>query len=252
MHTILFSIIIAVLTILAIIGCTKNIKVINSLEILTLDLSSIVKASVFPDIASEITSIPDYIKIGLMGYCTPDNCYRKQFAHFNIKNILASAIISDNSLSSLVSSEVDVVLPTKFTTYIKDINKIIDIFSILLLVWFCLAGLMFVFTIIAIIFMNSWVFTSIVVFFRSICFCLGVACSVVATVGLLFAKNRFNDSDSSDLGMSMIIGKAFLGVLWGAVACSLLDAIISTVMRFTPRRRRLEEPVVYNRWGYKV
>ena len=248
MHSTFFLLAIAALTILALVGCTNNIKVIKSLQVLTLDLSSISISSVFPEISSELSSIPDYIKIGLMGYCTPDTCVKKDFAKFNIETVLIEAVLANNNLTDIATSAVSVVLPTKYTDYVNDINKIVDVFSILLAVWFCLAIIGFAFVVVKIC-LDLRLFFFISSFCKGVCFSLGIACTILATVGLLFAKREFNSNSSDDLGMTLAVGKAFLGLLWAAVFCSVLDAIISLVIRITFRRRRretIEEPITYN------
>lgn len=253
MHSLFFSLAIAALTILALVGCTDNIKVIKSLQVLTLDLTSITKESVFPEISSELTSIPDYIKIGLMGYCTPETCVRRNFAQFSIEDILVDAVLGQNNLTSLATSAIDVVLPTEYSNYMSKINKIVDVFSILLAAWFSLAGVVFIVTCLSLLLWNNWLFFIVVSLCKSICFALGCACSALATAGLIFARNEFNKNEADDLGISLALGSAFLGLLWGAVLCSVLDAFTSFLRKiFFRRREKTQQEFIPNRWGYKV
>ena len=213
MLNVFFSAAISVLIILALVGCMRNIAVVKSLDFIELDLSSIAKNKVFPTIYSDISTIPSYIKIGLVGYCTPDLCVgnSSNFAKFDIEKI------------------------------------IIDGFTILLVVWIALSIITLILKIVFFVFYRGFIWSIIYNFIRTLSSIVGVVCAVLATVGLFYGRKEFNKNDGDDLGLDLIVGKVFIIFLWVAVALSFIDQIFSL---FTPSyfnrrvRRQTVHPII--------
>lgn len=250
MFNVFFSAAISVLIILALVGCMRNIAVVKSLDFIELDLSSIAKNKVFPTIYSDISTIPSYIKIGLVGYCTPDFCVgnSSNFAKFDIEKIIIDVLISSNSvIENVVESSIDLVLPNSFSNYINTFNKIIDGFTILLVVWIALSIITLILKIVFFVFYRGFIWSIIYNFIRTLSSIVGVVCAVLATVGLFYGRKEFNKNDGDDLGLDLIVGKVFIIFLWVAVALSFIDQIFSL---FTPSyfnrrvRRQTVHPII--------
>ncbi|KAL6933837.1 uncharacterized protein HGUI_01986 [Hanseniaspora guilliermondii] len=246
MFNIFFSIAISIFVILALVGCMRNSPVIKSLYFMDIDLSSISKDEVFPTIYSQISVIPSYIKIGLIGYCTPDGCVgtSDDFASFDIEKILIDAVISLNSsLESIVESTIDLVLPSSFSNYINTFNKIIDAFSILMAVWLALSLLTLLLKIAFFIFYRGFVWTIIYNFIRGLSCSVGLICAILATVGLYYGKSEFNKNEADDLGMKLLIGKTFIVFLWVAAALGFVDNFVSFITPNYLNRRVKTQPI---------
>lgn len=247
MFNIFFSIAISILVILALVGCMRNIAVIKSLYFISIDLSSITKKVVFPNIYASLETVPSYIRIGLMGYCTPDGCVgtSDNFASFDIEKIIIDAVFSLNtsSLSAIIESTVDLVLPSSFSSHVNTFNKIIDAFSILMAVWLALSLLTLLLKIAFFIFYRGFVWSIIYNFIRSLSCTIGLICAVLATVGLYYGKLQFNKNEADDLDMSLSVGKAFILFLWIAAALGFVDNFVSFITPNYWNRRVRKQPM---------
>lgn len=246
MFNVFFSTAISILVVLALVGCMRNISVIKSLYFISIDLSSISKKVVFPRIYTSLETVPSYLRIGLMGYCTPEGCVgaADNFASFDIEKIIIDAVFSVNSaLDDIVESAADIVLPSSFSSYVNTFNKIIDAFSILMAVWLALSLLTLLLKIAFFIFHRGFMWSVICSFIRSLSCTFGLICAILASVGLYYGKSQFNKNEADDLGMNLLVGKTFIVFLWVAAALGFVDGFVSFITPAYWNRRVKKQPI---------
>lgn len=252
--TMFFSFAALILACVACAGSTKNYNPLNLIYVAQINLSGMDLTKVIPNISSslELSSVlPSYFNIGLWSYCIEDSAKKVTsctsphgIEKFNLKNLLYDNI-QDNEVLSLIDSVASLVLPDKLEqdmTYYNDMAKCMFITMIIgiclsfvsLILSFCRS--MFHFRIVTF-------FGGFIAFFSFVALLVSVGTSMATYI---YIRHILKDN-YSDYGISLTLGRTYLGILWGGVVAAFFNFFCWCFIRSTPRVMYVQQPMMEKR-----
>ncbi|SMN22700.1 similar to Saccharomyces cerevisiae YLR414C PUN1 Plasma membrane protein with a role in cell wall integrity [Maudiozyma saulgeensis] len=252
--TMILSFAALILSCIACAGSTKNYTPINNIYVAQINLSDMDLTKVIPAISSslELSSVlPSYFNIGLWSYCIEDSTKKVTsctspdgIEKFNLKSLLYDNI-QDNNVLSLIDSVASLILPDKLEDDMTYYNDLAKCMFITIIIGICLSFVCLVLSFCRSIF-HLRVVTFIGGFFAFFAF-VSLLISVGTSMATYLYIRHILSDNYSDYGISLSLGKTYLGLLWGAVAAALINFICWCFVRATPRVMYVQTPMMEKR-----
>jgi len=249
-----FSFAALILACVACAGSTKNYTPINLIYVAQINLSKMDLTKVIPDISSslELSSVlPSYFNIGLWSYCIENSAKKVTsctspdgIEKFNLKSLLYDNI-QDNNVLSLIDSVASLILPDKLEKDMTYYNDMAKCMFITIIIGICLSFVSLVFS-----FCRSVFHLRLITFFGGFIAFLAFL-SLLISVGTsmatyIYIRHILSDN-YGDYGISLTLGKSYLGVLWGAVVAAFFNFFCWCFVRATPRVMYVQPPMMEKR-----
>lgn len=200
-------------------------------------MSSILPSSVASSAISSVTSaVPSYINLGLWSYCTLDSSKKvvsctspKGIQKFNLNSLIYDNI-EDNQVLSLLDSISSLVLPSNLQDKMTYYNDLVKCMFITILIGIVVTFLNLVVNLIRWV-LHLRLLNWIGIFFSLIGF-LSLLISVGTGMGTYIYISHLLKDDYDQYGISLSLGRNYLGILWGSVAAALLNLLLWQTVRY--------------------
>lgn len=240
--SIVFSFAALVLACIACAGSTRNYSPINKIYVAQINLTGLSLSTVLPSISSSTTLssvLPSYFNIGLWSYCLEDSsktvtsCTSPSgIETFNLKNLLYDNIV-DNSVLELIDSIASIILPDSLENNLGGYNALVKCAFITLIIGIVLSFICFLLSFCRSI-LHIRLFKWFAVLLSFISFVVLLVSAGTSMAPYLYIRNILKDN-YSDYGISLSLGRVYLGLLWGSVVAAFFNFISWCFVRPTPR-----------------
>lgn len=229
-----------ILAIVACAGSTKNYNPINKIFCAQVDLTKLSTSTVFPKLGSSSASLtsmglPAYINLGLWSYCVAnsngkvDSCTSPHgIQEFNLRSILLDNI-DNNQVTNLIDTVAEIVLPKSLDTKIGYYNDLVKCMFITLLI-----GIAVTFVNLCVNIIRWILHFRIITWFGGLLSFIGfvsLLLSAATNLGTYVYIRHVLNSNYSEYGIRMNLGRNYIALTWAAVGGCLINLLLWMTVR---------------------